>query len=67
MQNGWCGAGDGIAEIHEDLREHRPVEEASHPGAALAPGSAFIIVSDPERGPSIRLHASVIIDVERSH
>lgn len=58
---------DDIAEVHGDLWEHGPVEEASHPGAALAPGAAFIIVSDPERGPSIRLHASVIIDVERTH
>lgn len=67
MQNGWCGAGDDIAEVHGDLWEHRPVEEASHPSTALAPGTAFIIVSDTERGPSIRLHASVIIDAERSH
>lgn len=63
MQNGWRGAGDDIAEVHGDLWEHRPVEEASYLGTVLARGAAFIIVSDPERGPSIRPHASVIIDV----
>ncbi|KAL7879838.1 hypothetical protein SRHO_G00020920 [Serrasalmus rhombeus] len=60
------GGEQGVEEVQGALWEHRPMEEASLPGMAWAPGMVFIMVSSPGRGPSIRPHASRIMGEERS-